>query len=450
MTRLSRVDELAQSSPNGTTPTGFRCWQPGDDNVADPILGRGAYHGPVGAYLDLLVGNTEAHPAAVGLQCLGALGTRIGRRAMYRAGRQLHHCNLYGIVVGPSSEGAKGVADGEAEYLVELVAPGFYAAHGIGGLGSGEVLIRLLDDAAEPPADRRRIVHDAEFSAVLKVVDRDTCILGDILRNAYDYRPLRHTSIKNGRSVATGHHIAVIGSITPNELRARLDDLELVNGFANRFLFAWSRITTLLPFGGVVDEVAVGAIADRIVNALDALEQRHERARGRPVEFTLDRAAKRRWIDFYNERRTGIGDGIIKALTARQVAQAARLALIYAVLDTSSNIRVEHIGAAIAWCDYSIATAQKVFTAEGIGKAAKLLKAIRAATPDGLTGREQHNVFSNNLQDDELDELRATLEAQNLIYTYQSPTGGRPRLTSVALSPLPSPVRTTNLTNKGP
>ena len=56
------------------------------------------------------------------MQTLAAFGTLIGRRASYRVmGRVVHHCNLFVTVVGPSSEGAKSVADAEAFDLVHHV-----------------------------------------------------------------------------------------------------------------------------------------------------------------------------------------------------------------------------------------------------------------------------------------------------------------------------------------
>jgi hypothetical protein len=205
--------------------------------LPDPVLSRDVYVGPVGEYLSLLEGQTEAHPAAVGIQTLACLGTLIGRRARYRAGDIVHHCNLFAAVVGPSSEGAKGVADAAALTLILPLNTSFLAHHSIGGLGSGEALVRELADNQDPPAEKRRIVFDAELSSVLKVVRRDGSILGDILRKSFDYHPLRHSTVKNKWVTASDHHIAVVGSITPEELRSLIDEMSTANGFGNRFLY---------------------------------------------------------------------------------------------------------------------------------------------------------------------------------------------------------------------
>jgi hypothetical protein len=418
--------------PSLTVPRGYRLWRPGDDIVPDPVLARDAYIGPVGEYLDLLDGQTEAHPAAVGAQLLASLGTLIGRRACYRAGRIVHHCNLFVAVIGPSSEGAKGVADTEALALVGQVLSSFVADHSIGGLGSGEALVRELADDQDPPAEKCRIVIDAELSAVLKVVKRDGSILGDVLRKAFDYTALRHSTVSNQWVIATGHHIAIVGSITPEELRALIDGLSVANGFANRFMYVWSRITNWLPDGGAIDAAAVGKIADTIRDALAALDDRL--AVNGTVHLELDPAAKARWATFYRQRRTGTGTGVVKALTSRQVAQAARLALIYAVLDGAVVIRPEHIDAAIAWCDYSTHSATKAFGGTIGGKTGTLLTAIRAAGDDGLDGTAQHAVFHRAVKAEQLAALREELEDEHLIITTTIPSGGRPRVVSYALS----------------
>jgi hypothetical protein len=128
---------------------------------------------------------------------------------------------------------------------------------------------------------------------------------------------LRHSTVSHKSVVATGHHIAVVGSITPDEMRTLIDGISIANGFANRFLFVWSRMTTWLPEGGAIDPVAVAEVADQVEAALEKLASRIP-VNG-TVHLPLNPVARERWAEFYLERRTGIGDGITKVLTARQV-----------------------------------------------------------------------------------------------------------------------------------
>lgn len=416
-------------------PDGYRLWTPEDEQeLPAPVLHRDAYHGPVGAYLDLIDGQTEAHPAAVGFQLLTCFGTLIGRRARYFAEPIVHHCNLFGTIVGPSSTGAKGIADGVAFALVEKVEPNFQRVHGWGGLGSGEVMVRELADRDDGvPVEKRRAVLDAELSSVLRVIRREGSTLGDNLRKAFDYGPLRHGSLAHKSVVAVGHHIAVVGSITPDELRVLVDDLAIANGLANRFLLIWSQIAGHLPFGGHIDGPDMDAIAAEILDAFETLDGRLQVGGG--VTLQLTEAARDVWESFYRARRTGLGDGILRSLTARQVAHAARLSVVYAVLGGSDVIDVKHLAAARAWCDYSAETAARVFGDGMFGKRAQVLDAIRNAGEMGVTGTALHRGLGHNWPKGALIEARDALVADALVHVHRASDRGRPRELHFAIWP---------------
>ncbi len=201
-------------------PDGYGLWREADGTVPAPVLGDDAYYGIIGDILRLTEGGTEAHPAAIGAHLLPCFGTILGRRVAYIAGAQTHHPKLFVAVAGPTSTGAKGVAHDAAMVLVDQIDPRFVAVHSIGGLGSGEALIdetRDVDEEDEKakPTEKRRIVMDAELSHVLRVVRREGSILGDILRKAYDRHPLRHSTKTHNVTLSTGHHISIVGAITP-------------------------------------------------------------------------------------------------------------------------------------------------------------------------------------------------------------------------------------------
>jgi hypothetical protein len=63
----------------------------------------------------------------IGAHLLAGLGAMIGPRATYVAGRVSHRANLFIAVVGPTSRGGKGVAETEANQLLDRVDLGFRA-----------------------------------------------------------------------------------------------------------------------------------------------------------------------------------------------------------------------------------------------------------------------------------------------------------------------------------
>jgi hypothetical protein len=417
-------------------PAGYRYWRDGDGLVPEPELDAAAYHGLIGDYLHLVEGETEAHPAAIGAHLIPCVGTMLGRSVCYAP--DVQYPATYWAVVGPTSTAAKGAALKVALALIKEVRPEFLMRHSISGIGSGETLVYEMRDAEGPeddPVETRRIVLNAELSRVLKVVRKDGSILGDVLREAYDGLPLRHSAAQGKkRAVSSNHHLSIVGSITPRELRALTEELSILNGFSNRYLYAWATMATTLAFGGSIDRSRVIRLAREVENRLAVVDRLPEVNGTRSYGFATERSPL--WKEFYDANRRGLSETpALEAVTGRQVSHAARVALVYAALDGHSSISDDHVRAGIAWADYSLGTVLKVFTTGPAGRAGQLLEAIREKGTDGLDGVGQHDVFKRNLQPGELEAIREDLEARHLIVTASFATGGRPRLVSYAIWP---------------
>ena len=80
----------------------------------------------------------------------------------------------------------------------------------------------------------------------------------------------------------------------------------------------------------------------------------------RRVFLVRDENARQVWWAVYPELSEG-GPGLSGAVTSRAEAQTMRLALLYALLDSSDCIRREHLVAALALWEYVEASAQCVF-----------------------------------------------------------------------------------------
>ena len=189
--------------------------------------------------------------------------------------------------------------------------------------------------------------------------------------------------------------------ITRAELLRYLTATELANGFANRFLLVAVKRSKLLPFGGALDGAQFAEIRDSVRLAL-RFAQAH-----RPISF--DDAARERWIEIY-QQLSSAGPGLAGAATARAEAHTVRLALIYALLDLSEQISLEHLEAALAVWRYSAASAAWIFgdslgdpTADEIWSAAK-------ERPAGLTRTEVSDMFSRNKKRREIERALAVLE----------------------------------------
>jgi hypothetical protein len=274
-------------------------------------------------------------------------------------------------------------------------------------------------------ADKRRLVLEPEFTRLLAVAGRQGSTLSHLIREAWDGNPLRNRT-KQNPMVATGAHVSVLAHVTREELLRRLDDTEIANGFANRFLFALVRRSKKLPEGGSLDSAALDELARQVGGAI-------ERAY-RVGVLTRSPAAKDLWAKAYEDFGDG-EEGLAGAVTARAEAQALRLSVVYALLDGSALIEVEHLEAALAVWNYCEASAYLIFgDATGDPVADTLLAAIREASEKGLDGTEQHRVLGGHASATRLALARTLLEGKRLIVTTQEETRGRPRLVSRAVT----------------
>jgi hypothetical protein len=324
----------------------------------------------------------------------------------------------------------------------------------MGGLSSGEGLIshvrdpitkrkarkdregKILDyqDEVEDPGepDKRLLVLETEFAKVLRAMKRDTSILSGTLRQAWDDGTLR-TLTKNSPLTATDAHISIIAHITGLELQSELDRTDMANGFLNRFLLACVRRSKVLPEGGDIPEGALIAIAHRVRSALDF---------GRRVgEVRRNPTARRRWAEVYPALSEG-RPGMLGAVNGRAEAQVTRLSCLYAALDLSSEVRVDHLEAALALWGYCADSARYLFgDSLGDPETDKLCEALRAAGTTGLTRTQiAREVFKGHGSKQEIDRALQRLVDAGLGAVERERTGGRDveRWSLRSLSSLPS------------
>ena len=423
---IPRITVPPASGPE--LPPGFRLWKPGDVDPA-PSLAPAVYHGPVGRYLELLDGNTEAHPAAIGALLLSHLGVLIGHRFEAHIGTHRHPPVVWVAIVGPSSVGAKGTAEDDAERLVDAVDPGFYRQHSLAGVGSGENLVRSIRDvdpaSNEPPVEKDRLIADAELAAMFKVAGREGSVLSEYLRKAYDSKLLRHSSNTAGTVLASArsYMVNIAGAITPVDLARVTSEADTANGWLNRFGFVWAEAVATLPRGGRRQDDAIGVLAAEIVDGVGTSRQPLAVNGVQAVE--PDDSFWERWDPVYDSLRFPAGDTVESRLAGRYINHACRVALVYAVLDGSKRLTGAHLAAALGWVDYFRGTVAKVF-AHPAGDPGKLLVALRDAGEEGLTFTEQSVLFHRHRDTDQLAGIRGELERKGLAVTVEDRTTQRP------------------------
>ncbi len=387
-----------------------------------PALSEPAFHGLAGDVVRTIEPYTEADPAGLLLTFLAAFGNEVGPDPHVVADGAEHPARLNVVLVGETARSRKGSTSRQIFNVFEAYMPGFHRKRAIGGLGSGEGLIRAVADLAdEGRGVPRLIVEEPEFSRILAVAGREGSVLSPVIREAWDGTPLRVTTRKDPLRADPPHMVSILAHVTCDELVRRLNDVEIANGFANRFLFASVRRSKLLPNAPVLDH-------------RDRLGPRVGEAR-RVGLMKRTPGSEALWVSIYEDLETRDPGGLLGAVVARASAQTLRLSVTYALLDGSSEIDIDHLEAAYAVWRYCEDSGRRIF-GESLGDpvADKLLRAVQDAGNEGLDFSAQRALFSRHISAHRLDSARHELERRGLVVTTPEETAGRPKMVTRAIA----------------
>lgn len=414
--------------------------------VPFPVLHRDAYYGLPGKVVDAVLPHTEAHPAALLAQYLAEFGAHIGPGAHMKIANTRHPARLHVLIIGRSSDGAKGTSGAVVNALfaaaedgqgptglrrgpLQVVQPR-EPLRRVSGLSSGEGLIELVRDGNgklpddkdfdEGVSDKRLLVIEEEYTSVLAVMDRQGNTLSKQLREVWDGKRLQ--TLTRGRPlVATNAHIVVIGQCTPGEFRIKLKEGQLLGGTINRSLLIASRRSSEQPHGGNIPEEILAEYGPAIAETISS------GTRDAEIELTADATAL--WTAEYGRLVRARSDGPVAQSLSRARPQVKRLALTYALADGSEVIDEPHLRAALALWRYVEDTAGWLFGAHvDTGETEGLLTFIREA---GATGRTRTEIsvghYSRNKKSAEIAVVLGELMRDGRIRQETEQSGpGRP------------------------
>ena len=396
-----------------------------------------AFHGLAGKIVSILEPHSEADPVGLLMHLLVSFGNVVGRTPHFIVGGTVHHANLYCVNVGATAS-RKGTAKDDTFFVIRTVDTDWFDSRVQSGLSSGEGFVWAVRDPIEEQQpirekgrvidyqtviadpgvkDKRLLVVESEFGSTLRVLEREGNTLSAQIRQAWDSGTLRVLT-KTKAARATDAHISILGHVTREELLKYLNATEQANGFANRILWAAVRRSKLLPDGGDINRLDLSGIIRRLREAVQF---------GRTVgEVRRSSAARDIWHAVY-PRLAGDRLGLFGAVTSRAEAQTMRLALVYALLDSSRLIEAEHLSAGLAVWSYCEASARLIFgDALGDITADEVLKAVREAA-GGLTRTELSSRFGRNKSAAELNRALTVLTQQGLVTPEKTDTtAGRP------------------------
>ena len=398
-----------------------------------PTLDPGALHGLAGEIVAAIEPHTESDPVAILAQFLAAFGSCAGRGPYTAVEADRHGGNESEVLVGRSSRARKGTSWRHVRRLFDAADPEWVSNCIVSGLSSGEGLIWAVRDPItkietpkdgiprevivdEGVTDKRLLVIESEYASVLKVMSRRGNTISPVIRDAWDGYSLR-SLVKNSPATATDPHITILGHITAPELKRELAETEAANGYGNRVLWLCVRRSKVLPEGGSLSLEDLAPYVQRLRSALE-----HSRRVG---ELRRNPEARALWAEIYPRLSADI-PGLLGAMVARAEAHVTRLSLLYALLDESSEITVEHLLAALAFWQYAEDSCRYIF-GDSLGDpvADRLLELIRD-NPEGITQTELHNALGNNYQGSRINTGLSQIEGLGLALVVIRKTSGRP------------------------
>lgn len=387
------------------------------DDIATPqwpnAMDEEAFIGLAGDIINTIAPHSESDKNGLLLQLLIAIGNCIGPSSYYRVESSRHRANLYGVIVGNSSKARKGTSWGWIKKIILMADSGWKSCLA-NGLSSGEGLIYKVRDSEEI-TDRRLMIVEGEFAQALKVSRREGNTLSPVMRNAWDGGVLRILT-RNSPLVATDSHVSIIGHITSDELMRNLSQVDMSNGFANRFLWCCVRRSQLLPYGGNLDD-------DELVPLATSLRQVFNYARKGGV-VRMGKDARGLWEAIYTSLAESSEAGLIGAITARNEAQMVRLAMLYALMDQSSVISYTHLTAAKAVINYCHRSVNYLFwSATGNPIADKILTALQDSPKISRTA--VYNMGGRHWRKHDIDDAINMIIDEYGVIESQEPTGGR-------------------------
>jgi hypothetical protein len=406
---LGQADNSAEGD-NREVPLAIRPW---------PQMEKAAFIGLAGEFVRVIEPHTEADPVSLLIEFLLAYGNVIGRRPHCTAEADYHAFNENAVLVGNTAKGRKGSSWGHVRRVCERVDEVWADERILSGLSSGEGLIANVRDAKGEDAgvsDKRLFVIEQEFSSTLRVLNRDGNTLSAMLRQAWDGGTLQTLS-KNSPMKASGAHISILGHITGDELLRHLHETEAGNGFGNRFLWVCVRCSKELPEGGKVELSDLNALIVRLKKAVDFARAQDEIRR--------DEQARRLWHEVYHDLSEA-RPGLLGHMVARAEAHVMRLSGLYALLDQSPVVGIEHLDAALAVWQYCEASARYIF-GDSLGDAVAddILAMLRASGQTGMSRTAISEHFGRNKPAAELSRALAKLLELRLVELKDRDTGGK-------------------------
>jgi len=312
------------------------------------------FSGWVGDYVSLMEPTTEAPRAfhlGIGLTTAGAL---VGRHVHTVYGSDPLYPNLYTLIVGQSGRTRKDTAIRRSITMLRqnLTVGTSTINHGVNiatDVGSSVALINELKDAPNT------LLYLTEFSRIMGNARRkgSETILPTLME-AFDTPFIIQNKSMGNPISAEFPFLSILSATQPEILSGLMTSDDLHSGFANRWLFVCGNPAS----EGIADPPVLDrAVATSLFHDFWLARCKYEMGKG----ITLAKDAADWWRSWYLKDFRHVSESPEEdAMRARHAVLIRKIALIYAIGDGATNIRVQDLERGTAFVEWSWAHVQRM------------------------------------------------------------------------------------------
>jgi hypothetical protein len=377
-----------------------------------PKFPKSAWRGVFQDYLTAVEASTEAPPEFHFANLVAVAGILHGRRA-YVQNPNAAYFNFAVCCVAETAHDRKTTAQNLAIRVIPVPYPHLFSVLR-GTMGSGEGLLEAVQDDNQGKGHYALAVVD-EFSAPLRKCTNKGSTLAENMNQLLDASTPLALRTRTNPVHCTDALLGMTASSTPSAMADTLTE-ELVSlGLANRILYFMGKAAHPIPNPPPPDPALLNKVSQKIMAAAS-------RATG---AISFDPAADAHWQTLYVQRwNRNPATELERALTARIDSHMVRLAGLYASLEGTSAIHVDHLQAAVDVGLYCEAVALEL--AGYIGRCADAVVEQRVAAflksrAGAAMRREVHQAVSGRVSGDKLSRILNGMADCGLI-TISGPT----------------------------
>jgi hypothetical protein len=352
----------------------------GKDGKLPPGLPESCWKGLFADYRELVAPTTEAPDSYHFASFAVVVGALLGRRVWVHYANRLYP-NIYTVLAGTSGLPRKSTSWSRGRDLVDALQdasdptakPSVQVIH---GTGSAEGLLDALDGNS-----RVVVMVSDEFRTLLGKGKQEGSILVPCLTELFSCRDYR-LQTRQKTVVAVEPFMSIVANTTISWLEQSLAENDILGGFAGRFLYVIGEPKGPLPYPPKPDK----ARFDSLVKSLNECRAFADEVAKSGGELVPSNEAKATFAEYYRQHRRHCEDENLQTTLLRRLPDYCwKLALLYASLDKSRVIDVDHITPAIEAVQFFEGCTQRIFATFGESKTLRLerrLEEMLKATPE--------------------------------------------------------------------